>query len=364
MDVLIWGTGQGAANWIKHNEKYNVIGICDNDRKKQGELFCEKKIYSPNQISKLSFDKIIICSDNYFYCIKNQIITELHIQEDKIVSRWDDLKQKMISKYEKNNDSQIQETLAYWKKGNELTVFNQFISQDATYSEVFYDTVENMSYILFEDKKMYFPEKYNFFIKDGKRYVKNILGDQSPKSPHLYIRPGDEKNVKGIIVDAGTCEGNFALKYVDDASKIYLVEMDAEWIKALKCTFKNYSDKVVFCEKKLSKEDTVDSVTLNSLVEEDHIDFLKMDIEGAEIDALLGADRILKNSSPQCSICSYHNTNDEKYIKFILEHYGYQTDTSNGYMIFIHDPNIMEKADFRKGIVYAKKSNEYLKTNV
>lgn len=358
MNTLIWGTGLGAMQWYNSNQTDNIIGFCENDKIKWGQTYMGKKIFSPYEIQNLDFDRIVVSSDIYFTDIKNQLISELNISAHKIVSRWDDLKEKMINKYRTSNDEQIQETIAYWENGNELTVFNQFSVKNETYSEVYFDKDADMSYILFEGKKMYFPEKYHFVIRDGVRYVKNILGEQTSNSPHLYIK--DQANIKtnSIIVDAGACEGNFALRYVDKAAKIYLVEMDPDWIKALKCTFKEYSQKVVICEKMLSKEDDLNAITLNSLVQEEKIDYLKMDIEGAEIDALLGADQLLKNSMAQCSICSYHNKNDEKYIRFILESYGYQTDTSNGYMIFIHDPYILEKADFRKGVVYASKKLE------
>jgi predicted RNA methylase len=209
-------------------------------------------------------------------------------------------------------------------------------------------------YILFEGKKMYYPQSFSFVNCDGKQYVYNVLREQGEKSPHLYVRNNDEIKEDSVIVDAGVCEGNFALRYVDKAKKIYLIESDPQWIKALKMTFSDYQDKVVICNKFLTRYESENTTTLDELVQED-IDFLKMDIEGAEIDAILGGKNILRKSNARCAICSYHKKNDEENIRYLLETYGYQTSTSEGYMFFPYDENILDTMDFRRGVVYGAK---------
>ena len=67
---------------------------------------------------------------------------------------------------------------------------------------------------------MYFPKDYVFMIDEIGKYTDNILGEQGKNSPHLYIRENVEDIKEGsVIVDAGVCEGNFALRYVDRAKK-------------------------------------------------------------------------------------------------------------------------------------------------
>lgn len=88
------------------------------------------------------------------------------------------------------------------------------------------------------------------------------------------------------------------------------------------------------------------------------IDFLKMDIEGAEIDALLGGKRLLQASRARCAICSYHRSHDEENIKLILQALGYRTATSHGYMFFPYDPHCLETLEFRRGVVYGWRGKE------
>ena len=62
---------------------------------------------------------------------------------------------------------------------------------------------------------------------------------------------------------------------------------------------------------------TVRTDTLDSLISEP-VDFLKMDIEGAELPALHGATRILKESRPILAISIYHSLDDLADIPIFL----------------------------------------------
>ena len=62
------------------------------------------------------------------------------------------------------------------------------------------------------------------------------------------------------------------------------------------------------------------------------INFLKVDVEGAEIDLLKGAEKILRQSDAKISIASYHILNGKMTcfdIERILRSYGYRTKIGN-----------------------------------
>lgn len=332
---------------------YEIVGFVDNDKEKWGTIFKQKKVYSPSDIGKLDFDKIIVCvvqADE----LMDQLLNELHIKRDKLLLLQEieeSLKNEIINKYQFSQDVEIKKILSSWRE-NSINIFGYYQCDKNILHQVHYDG--NSPYIFFEDKRMYFQNEYQFCVQDNKTYVINILQEQGEHSPHLYVRNENEIPENGVIVDAGVCEGNFALRYIEKVKKAYLIESNPMWVKALRRTFEPYKDKVVICEKFLSRYDTERSIRLDSLVKE-KIDFLKMDIEGAEIDALLGAKETLKNSDAKCAICSYHNKEDAEYIDFLLNSMGYDTSASEGYMFFIYDPNIVKTKDFRKGIIYGKK---------
>ncbi len=68
-----------------------------------------------------------------------------------------------------------------------------------------------------------------------------------------------------------------------------------------------------------SKADTVPVVTLDSLVKKVHNPFLKMDIEGADFDALLGAKKLIKTYRPNMSLSLYHCPEDLWRIPLYIE---------------------------------------------
>ena len=353
MRIVVWGTGYFANEFVERKSYHiddNIIAFVDNNENVWGQKFKGTDIISPKQLAQINFDRLIICTAK-FEEIKEQLQKELFI-EDEVITYFDvedKIKDELISKYNDIQNDEIQSVLAYYKS-HSLNVFGSYNEEDRdVIYPVKYDT-DGMPYILFEGKRMFFPKSYPFAQDNNTACIKNILYEQGKHSPHLYMK--DEYKIKKdtVIVDAGVCEGNFALRYIDYVKKIYLIESDPEWIKVLKKTFAPYKDKVVICDKYLSSEDTDKTITLDTLINE-KIDFLKMDIEGYEISALEGGERVLRESNAYCAVCSYHKHNDEFKIKNLLWRYGYKTDTSQGFMFFPYDDNI----EFRKGVVYGEK---------
>jgi FkbM family methyltransferase len=53
----------------------------------------------------------------------------------------------------------------------------------------------------------------------------------------------------------------------------------------------------------------IETVTIDSSINS-KIDFIKLDIEGAEIQAIKGAQRVIHNFKPKLAVCVYHNQKD------------------------------------------------------
>lgn len=354
--AILWGLGGTSRDFLDKkglHRDLDIVAFTDNNPAVWNTNHIGIPVISPSQLKKIVFDVIIICSLHYKE-IRKQLEEELCVEHTKIVSCFEmeeDIKRKLIEKYASSTDSEIQQVVNYLKQ-NRLNVFGSYESKRQRYPVNRDD--ENHPYIMLESKRMYFPDTFLFEGADAIQYVDDILYEQKDKSPHLYLRNGNDIREGSVIVDAGTCEGNFALRYIEKAEKVYLIEPDSFWMQALMRTFQPYRNKVVFCSKFVGRYDSANTISIDSLVSE-KIDFMKMDIEGAEVEALMGAKRTLVNSNAKCAICSYHKWNDEKRIRNLLEEYGYKTSTSQGYMFFLHDEDIMDTLDLRKGIVYGEK---------
>lgn len=358
MKILIWGTGRTAELFLMKKGLYKndeIIAFVDNNKNMWNKSFYGKKVISPTGLMNLDFDKIIICVriENK---IKKQLIYDMNIPKEKITDVYEienEIIYKLEDKYRSNQDQEIADIIYCFKKKG-VQIFGNFFPMIEKKYRVYRDENKN-PYIIFENKRIYYPNTYKFDKNGENEYIPDIFYEQYPASPHLYISDKITVSKESIIIDAGACEGNFTIRFIDKIKKAYLVEPDPVWVKCLEMTFQKYKDKVVICNKSLARYDSDNTITIDTLVNNEKIDFLKMDIEGAEIDALLGAKKMLSQNNVKCSICSYHKMNDEKNIRFIMETLGYKTDVSKGYMFFVFDEDIFETLDLRRGVVYAYK---------
>ncbi|MBR1908000.1 FkbM family methyltransferase [bacterium] len=220
--------------------------------------------------------------------------------------------------------------------------------------------------ITFADLTLMYPELQNFnqaFLglkedyknnKEKYEQVRNILADEKSKEVldtiiefrktyniDLYSKIADDINREyfedfmpkdeKIFIDGGAFDGDTVLRAVNCGykfEKIYFFEPDKNSLSKAKENLKDFSNikylpygisdknKVLnfdsngtfgshFSE---AGEDSIECVSLDDTVKEDRA-FIKLDIEGAEIEAINGAKRLLKNGSP-FAICVYHKPED------------------------------------------------------
>lgn len=364
--VFFFGTGYCAklfANKVmialRALGNFQIMGFLDNNVNKVGTQFEGYKVYHPDVLKNNPDSAILLFlldNDNYITVFK-QLQESVPAEQ---IHRYDFPLQLLLQRrYKDSADAEIRETLKYISN-NKISVFNQFISQEDTYDEVKWDRDLDLPYIDFwtvEGRKLplFYPRNYEFVKKDGISYVINLLQEQNIGSPHLYIKSNHDIEDGDCIIDAGVCEGNFALKYIDVASHMYLFEMDPVWQEPLKCTFRNYEKKVTIIPKAVFDKTSAETCRIDDIVKNKKVDFVKMDVEGAETSALRGAEQTFCKNDIKSSICCYHRSIDEREIRLLLKNYGYQTSVSKGYMLFLYSDETWELGDLRHGIVYGER---------
>lgn len=337
--------------------KSGIIGFVDNIKIKK--TFLELPVFLPRDVKDMEFDKIVILNGGDYRLLYSELAYGYGFGEDKVTAPDYLMKIKILNDHSDGNiqDAELEQTIRQLEASNDFDIWCGYCPKPQEKYEVTWDEDTNMPYVIFEGKRMYFPRTRAFSVIDGKQYVRGLEFEQQHGSPHTYITDDIYVKEGDVVVDAGVCEGNFAIKYIDKISKLYLIECDPAWIYPLKLTFKDYMDKIVLCTKFLGNTNDEKTITLDSLVGDDRVDFVKMDIEGAEIDALKGGKNVFCNNDIRCSICSYHRHDDEKNIREVLESYGYSTNTSNGHMIFPFEEERFKWSELRHGIVYGKKGS-------
>ncbi len=231
---------------------------------------------------------------------------------------------KMINYHKNSNNSEIKAIISYIKKHHYRNSFINYDFKDKYKKlniKVIRDTNKDLFYVMHNDKKMYFSRKFNS-VEEVQQYYKSICIEQDKYSPHRYLNNNFNVNYNDIVVDLGAAEGNFSLEIIDKVKKLYIFECDDLWIEALKATFEPYKDKVQIVKKYVSNINSKKTITLDKFFKDktQKVDFIKMDIEGEEPNALEGGMNLLKNNpNMKLAICAYHNIDDEIKIKNILK---------------------------------------------
>lgn len=164
-----------------------------------------------------------------------------------------------------------------------------------------------------------------------------------------------------IVIDAGACWGDTTLYFAHEVGafgKVYAFEFIPanmsifqhninqnphllERIQIIEQPIWNVSNKELYCfdhgpgssiAEKLTGQteyQVCKTISIDDLVERnslDRIDFIKMDIEGAELNALRGAEKTLKRFRPKLAISVYHKPDDLMTIPKYLDalNLGYQ----------------------------------------
>ncbi len=357
-NVIIFGSGERARNVINiidQTKALKIKEIWDNNEKKWGQKFWGTIIKKP--YSKIEdVDKIIIASV-YYKEIKEQLVSELKIDQGMIEDysyAMYPLEKRLIEEYQGSSEPEICAILKRIQ-ANGLQTFNYDFPEKYKNEKfkVEYDDEKKMFYAIWKDKKMYFSNEYTQASK-VEEYLRHLTIEQDEKSPHKYLAGKYQIGENDVIVDAGVAEGFFTLDVIDKIQKAYLIETDNKWVEALKETFRSYQDKIVIIEKFLSNEVGEHKTTLDTLLKGEKVHFIKMDIEGEESNALLGAEEVItQNENLKLAVCTYHKSHDAEEIKKILQEYGYETEFSEGYMFFQWGEEL-EKI-LRKGVIRAKR---------
>lgn len=247
------------------------------------------------------------------------------------------------------------EVLEYLRQ-NDISVFpydfpNEY---DAADIDLFRDPGNGLHYMLWEGKKLYY--------KDGNRaskaaqYFNSLRLEQDVRSPHRYLS-GDFDVAEGdVVVDVGAAEGNFSLSVVERSGFIYLFETDERWIRALETTFAPWKHKVRIEKKFVSDSTGEHTVALDDYFSSGQsINFIKADVEGAEAEVLLGAQKILSSQADlKVAICTYHRQEDAGILEPMLKREGFNTTFSDGYMLYYYGrTNVVREPYLRKAVLRA-----------
>ncbi|MEK7432694.1 MAG: FkbM family methyltransferase [Cyanobacteriota bacterium] len=257
-----------------------------------------------------------------------------------------------------------------------ISIANSFITNEVSSDKSFFVTGKLKSFLVpFMNQEIDLDAGignviYSYFVKQyyfqrNNYYIMPIYGD--------------------YVIDAGSCFGDTALGFsvsVGKIGKVFSFEVVPDHIEICKVNFeknKDFSENIELVEYALSDEPykeinieligpgsrelkdnyspfssiKVKTQSIDNLVKEkniEKIDFIKMDIEGAEIPALIGASETIKKFKPKLAISAYHKIDDFITISNFIK------SLEPSYKIFVDHYTIHSE----ETVIYATIEDEYL----
>jgi len=207
---------------------------------------------------------------------------------------------------------------------------------------------DGMVHMKIEDCELWMPE--NTFKSGELSYIYSEVFTPLKENPHAYETVNLRIEKDDHVIDAGACEGFFIKYALEKGAKTvyafeplkklgnglrltYKKEIDAKKVKIINKGLSNISELIKFdtgmdyiCEAKINKSgnEECEVTTLDQMVEAgiiSQVDFIKMDIEGAEILAIKGVKNTIMKYKPKLSIATYHKYENANIIRDLIHEY-------------------------------------------
>ena len=167
-------------------------------------------------------------------------------------------------------------------------------SGDYTVCEKFYDANQ-----YFAESIIFFKENETFVdcgVFDGET-IKEFISRNNNSFDYIFGFEPDKSNYENSINN---------LKSIS-TKKLNIFNLGS-WHKNDTLRFNSISERVSEIDPNGSVEIKVDSI--DNLITDKKVSYIKMDVEGAELNSLRGAEKIIRLNKPKLAICLYHKPED------------------------------------------------------
>lgn len=338
--IYLYGNSSLAENILKTLDRFDIVieGVLVSKQYYQESEFHHIAVYEAENFIESTEKEIVLIAG--FHIIAHKELTDRLINESKIKT-------------------------IYVLNGTEILFQNDFhfFNSKVFLIDNYYEGLikRGLDYNYFKQNYEQFLQTYDWLEDDkSKKTMKDYLKGhielvnfpmkevwQIDDVKKQYF-PEDVIQLTGdeIFVDCGAYTGDTLecfLKKVKSFKKYYALEPDIRRFDELKPKLKDgvihvpvgawdKKESLLFSlenecgEVKSTGETSIDVDKVDNIIDKnDKVTFIKMDIEGAELVALHGAEEIIRKDRPKLAICVYHKREDlitiPQYIKSIVPEY-------------------------------------------
>lgn len=321
--IVLFGSGTIGKLYLKHIKTINPsmeVVFCDNSPSKWGTSVEGSPVISFNELKTHYRDSYIIITSLDYY-------DEISLQ------------------LKENHLNSVLDTgvhYALWDSGNILGLFENFVSLIQKNINQF-QTV----YSLLSDElsKQIFLDRINHCITASSKYLTPLKSEHPQYFDADIIKLSDEE----IFIDGGAYIGDTVEEFMKQTNgkfnRIYAFEPEESkykefnqiskgheriellpyglWSKREVLRFNSQNNYASNIDESGNTEIPV--ISIDEVLNGDPVTFIKMDIEGAELEALKGASTTIRKYKPILAICIYHKPLDiveiPMYIKELVPEY-------------------------------------------
>lgn len=333
-DLFLFGAGGGCRDAINMFAEHNIlpIGICDNDCKKWGRNIDGIPIVSPKVLLNRNKEVIVFVSapnnaekiipqlremmnKNNIYFFQNK--TGVKLEEYKNFLKIN--RKRIIKVYNMLEDhlsKEVLEAMILSRLNCDYLLYEKVYSEDQYFPQNIIDFTENEVLL---DVGAYNGDTVKMFIEKTAGIFKKIIAVEPNPDMNGFLKTLADENAKIEVINKGVYR---------------------EHKKLIFNQCENQSDSSFSYEE---SEDGIEVDKLDNLIKED-VSLIKMDIEGFELEALQGAEAIIRKYRPKLAICIYHKFHDivsipeaiinlEMGYKFYIRHHSWYSGETVLYAI-------------------------------
>lgn len=299
--IVLWGAGEYGkiiGNYLKEKGKKPYY-YCDSNIHKVGTIWNGLEVKSTSEIEKdaaviitcnayREISKKLICDgffENQIFFFDVKWITQPEGKRAYIIENIDKF-EKTYNMLADEKSKKVFMNLLNYRSTYKIEYLEQIVDKHQYFDEELIQLEED---VVFLDAGSYIGDTLDVFLEySNRKYEKVICLEPIEKNVELLRQFIDNNNVENVdIYKVGASNKKKELHF-DSTNSMASRETED-------------GDVIVKC-------DSIDHIVEQSKLS--HVDFIKMDIEGAEYDALLGARDVIEKYHPILAICVYHKPGD------------------------------------------------------
>lgn len=219
--------------------------------------------------------------------------------DDEILSLYDEPLSKEI----------IKNRLDFYKTGNVSFINKTPVNYYQYFQDDYYSVSDNEVYV---DCGAFDGDSINQFFEFTKGKYKKIIGLEPDKISFRKLCEATKDHHDVELICCATGKENTQMNFFSEGT--------------LGSTFSESGD-----------GELTDVKKLDDLLYGENVTLIKMDIEGSELDSLIGAENIIKKNKPKLAICIYHKIEDIKtipqYLHSIVPEYRFKVRQHSSSML-------------------------------